>query len=514
MYFADARNGYLFSTSGRIFVTDDGGDSWEQTAETDYRPYELCSLPGAPGTLLLSTWDGYVYRSVDGARTWDLVALLWGEGIVRFGFEDGSRGMAACTSVLWTEDGGATWTKLAGPSKAVVAAFNGVESPGPGEYLLCNRNGRIWYTPDRGATWVDHSPAEFYDIEGADLAGQTLWLVSNTTLGWSDDLGLSYSTLPGWLEGEMPVGFTLGNVVGERRGLSEPEEYVYLCAHFDSISEIPTELAPGADDNGSGSAALCEAARVLAPYANERTLRIAFFDAEEWGCVGSQCHVGEAALAGLDIVGVINLDMVVWSYPDDVQEDLDIDGLDDDRWLVDLLVGGCNQYGEGLPTRTGFYGGASDHSSFVQSGYSAIMGIEDFPPHYPYYHSSLDDYPALEGCFPLTWQITRATAAAVSRLAGLVYGPYGPPPTTVYVYPNPFRSDRHQRVTFANLVPNSRISIYDATGSLLFEDVSPFDTYDWSVVNRAGFGLASGVYIYRVLSPLGDVETGKLAVLR
>jgi len=312
----------------------------------------------------------------------------------------------------------------------------------------------------------------------------------------------------------MPSGYVLANVVGERRGLSEPDEYVYLCAHFDSLSEIPLELAPGANDNGSGSAAVLEAARVLAPYANERTLRIAFFDAEEWGCVGSQCHVGDAARAGLDITGAINLDMVIWSHPEDVQEDLDIDGHETDEWLTFLAVRGCHEYGEGLPTRTGNFGAGSDHASFIQSGYSAVLGIKDFPPNYPYYHSSEDDYPAVEGCFPLTWQITRAATAAVSWLAGLAYGPHGPPPTTVYAYPNPFRAERHQRVTFANLVPNSRIYVYDATGSLLFEDLSPFDTYDWTVVNQAGSSLASGVYLYRVVSPLGGVETGKLAVLR
>ncbi len=44
-------------------------------------------------------------------------------------------------------------------------------------------------------------------------------------------------------------------------GTSNPNEIVILSAHYNSISS--SAVAPGADDNGSGSAALLEAARIL-----------------------------------------------------------------------------------------------------------------------------------------------------------------------------------------------------------------------------------------------------------
>lgn len=59
-------------------------------------------------------------------------------------------------------------------------------------------------------------------------------------------------------------------------------EVLVLGAHFDAVPR-----SPGADDNGSGTAALLEIARALRDVRLKRTLYLVFFNLEEVGLVGS-----------------------------------------------------------------------------------------------------------------------------------------------------------------------------------------------------------------------------------
>ncbi len=78
------------------------------------------------------------------------------------------------------------------------------------------------------------------------------------------------------------------NVVADLPGKTLPDEVVLVGAHFDSW-----DFAQGADDDGSGVAAVLEAARVLRSLgvAPRRTIRFAFFSGEEEACLGSRAYV-------------------------------------------------------------------------------------------------------------------------------------------------------------------------------------------------------------------------------
>lgn len=76
------------------------------------------------------------------------------------------------------------------------------------------------------------------------------------------------------------------NYVVEIKGSEKPDEVILIGAHFDAYIN-----APGADDNGTGTAALLEIARVLQGREFKRTVRLAFFNLEEVGLVGSRHHV-------------------------------------------------------------------------------------------------------------------------------------------------------------------------------------------------------------------------------
>lgn len=104
---------------------------------------------------------------------------------------------------------------------------------------------------------------------------------------------------------------TDANVIADIRGTTD--EVVLVGAHLDSW-----ELATGAVDNGSGSAAVLDIARALAEHVRStgqqprRTIRFALWMGEELGLYGSNHHVAEA-VRGDSIgryVAVLNLDVV------------------------------------------------------------------------------------------------------------------------------------------------------------------------------------------------------------
>ena len=92
--------------------------------------------------------------------------------------------------------------------------------------------------------------------------------------------------------------------------------WVIVSAHYDSISnrtpgwDPRTTAAPGADDNGTGTAALLELARIVAPQRSrlKERLVLAFFDGEELFFKGSAAYV--STLPKGRYQAAINLDMV------------------------------------------------------------------------------------------------------------------------------------------------------------------------------------------------------------
>ncbi len=100
------------------------------------------------------------------------------------------------------------------------------------------------------------------------------------------------------------------NVVAKISGRRFPERIVMAIAHFDSIADNQKGLAPGADDNGSGVAALLEIARALQKKPSDKTLMFAFFSNEESGLQGSRNFVNMAAAQELQIEAILNLDVL------------------------------------------------------------------------------------------------------------------------------------------------------------------------------------------------------------
>jgi len=236
-----------------------------------------------------------------------------------------------------------------------------------------------------------------------ESAGESLY-ASFTALGL-DDVHFDPFTFSGT--------YTSRNVVAEKTGETYPDDIYVICSHYDSTSPSHLTLAPGADDNASGTAAVLEAARVLAPYPLDFTVRFVAFSAEEWGLWGSRAYATAARAAGESILGVINLDMI--GYADALPEDLQIIVNEGSGWLADLFLQAGAHYGVVGGTKTvdaSFV--YSDHGPFWDNGYPAMLAIEDEPLTNPYYHTTGDTLDKLDLGF-----FTSATRTSVGLLAEL-----------------------------------------------------------------------------------------------
>ncbi len=117
----------------------------------------------------------------------------------------------------------------------------------------------------------------------------------------------------------VPRDVKISSVVATLRG-DEPGGRTYvMSSHYDSRNTDDadgTRDAPVRDDNGSGTAAVLEAARVLAGTHPHATIVFATYDAEEQGLFGSAHHAADAAAAGADVQGDLNNDIVGASVGD------------------------------------------------------------------------------------------------------------------------------------------------------------------------------------------------------
>jgi hypothetical protein len=113
----------------------------------------------------------------------------------------------------------------------------------------------------------------------------------------------------------IPTATTITNVVATLKG-TDPQsaDRVYVVgAHYDSRRTDVLDGqgdAPGANDDGSGSSAVLELARVMAPRPTEATIVFVTYAGEEQGLYGSNHFAGLAQQNHWNIQGVLNMDII------------------------------------------------------------------------------------------------------------------------------------------------------------------------------------------------------------
>ena len=305
------------------------------------------------------------------------------------------------------------------------------------------------------------------------------------------------------------------NVVATIPGSLMPERELIVGGHFDSNSSDPLN-APGADDNGTGTAAVVEMARVLslAQYHPLMTVRFITFAAEEAGLVGSRHYAEAARAAGHSIAAMLNFDMIGHRDTTKTSRDLYVVWYPGSESLSDQMVSCARAYTPLNSILTTTYSGRSDSYSFFSQGYNAVFCIEaDLSP---FYHTPRDLLSRLDMSF-----VSDVTKAGLALLLTLDQEANGvadvsarrPDRTSLEQnYPNPFNPSTAigYRLTTAGRVT---LKVYDLLGreiATLVNEVRGAGKH--SVIWNAG-AAASGVYFCRLAA--GSVtDTKSMLLLR
>lgn len=216
------------------------------------------------------------------------------------------------------------------------------------------------------------------------------------------------------------------NVVGTIVGSVEPTQVYIAVGHLDDLPS--SGLAPGADDNASGTAMVTAAAEVMSGYCFESTVKFLAVTGEEQGLHGSDHYADDAASRGENIMAVLNGDMIGWEgNGQPAEEDLDIIHNSNSAWIVQAMTNAAADYSTGLAINALLCPSMSqsDHYPFWSNGYPAICGITDDEGicgsggNYPYYHQSSD---TIDNCGPggpaFEAAAIRTYVATLAHLAG------------------------------------------------------------------------------------------------
>jgi photosystem II stability/assembly factor-like uncharacterized protein len=507
VYFPDASTGYVCGALGTILKSTDGGHAWTKlTSGTTKDLTGVWFVSASEGWVVGDT--GLIRKTSDGGASWQTATSPVTSDLTGVEFSSQTNGViTGLAGVILRTTNGSTWQRVTIPvSDALYGVFflNGTTG------WACGDGGAIIKTADGGATWSDQSTYinfQFRDI--CFVNSSEGWVVGNATLQHSLDGGAT------WVDELENVQAGDVNVVATIPGTTNPEEIYIICAHYDDTSQMPSDYAPGADDNGSGTIATVEAARVLKEAQFEATLKFLCVSREEQGLVGSGAYASEARENGDSIVGVINFDMI--SYVDVAPEDIDIAYNSFSQWLSDAYVAASALYVPDLDVNPKLAPGltASDHSSFWNQGYSAFCGISDTNVSSPYYHRITDRVSTLDFDFyTLVVKGAVATLAELARLDASSSVRDVVVDQTLRVGPNPGRGEITIEMAAAPGKAQT-VRVFDVSGRLV-RTIEPavqngLATARWSGDDASGGKASPGVYFVKVQ---GSERTTKVVLVK
>jgi hypothetical protein len=106
----------------------------------------------------------------------------------------------------------------------------------------------------------------------------------------------------------------LGNVVAVLKGTNPADKRIFLISgHLDNMRSSPTDSigdAPGANDDGSGTAAVIECERIMSRHSFPATLIFVAVSGEEQGLLGANFMSEKAKKEGWNIEAVLNNDII------------------------------------------------------------------------------------------------------------------------------------------------------------------------------------------------------------
>ena len=258
----------------------------------------------------------------------------------------------------------------------------------------------------------------------------------------------------------IPTPTRVCNAVAIQRGTERPNDVVIITGHIDSrVSDPmdPVKNAPGANDDGSGTAAVIEAARVLSKHKFPGTIVYAALSGEEQGLHGGKIMADYARKQGWNVIANLNNDIIGnscgsdglcndkqvrvfsegprWQGHEELAAQIRSLGGENDapsRNISRFLDGLADRLNIGLDVmqiwRNDRFGRGGDHTEFLNAGYPAVrlsVAVEN-------YNWQLQDLRTENGVkygdtienmdFPYLEKVTKLNVAALAAIAS------APPP--------------------------------------------------------------------------------------
>jgi hypothetical protein len=196
---------------------------------------------------------------------------------------------------------------------------------------------------------------------------------------------------------------------------------VLVTGHLDSVNHDggPEADAPGADDNGSGSAGVIAMAEALHAVREQISMRFVLFGGEEQGLHGSRHFLAQLspeeraalrAVINMDMIGNLNMLPDGTSVPPGVL----LEGAEVSREVIDGLVVQAATY-TNLLVQTSLNPFASDHVPFIEAGLPGVLTIEGSDHANDRIHTAADTLDHID--LGLACQILRMNTAYVASLA-------------------------------------------------------------------------------------------------
>ena len=239
----------------------------------------------------------------------------------------------------------------------------------------------------------------------------------------------------------------LHNIVAVLPGKTNPERQFIISGHYDTIATLRppqaaggsgqpapdatfseanlSPIAPGVSDDGSGTAAVMELARVMSQYEFEKTIVFIAFTAEEEGLFGSSLYARKARAENQIIDGVLNNDIIgtevsgngridngtLWVFSEDPD---DSPSRELARYVKEVSERYYPSFKIDMVFRADRLGRGGDHTPFNQEGYCAVR-LTTPNETYANQHTPTDTFANASASY--TTRAVRVNAAALASLA-------------------------------------------------------------------------------------------------
>jgi len=176
------------------------------------------------------------------------------------------------------------------------------------------------------------------------------------------------------------------NVVASAPDASD--KFYLIGGHLDSTSEQPRTLAPGADDNASGSAGVLEMAALFKGRAEVKNLRFLLFAGEEAGLKGSTAYASHLRSTGQasNCLGAVIFDMIGFDRSGGLSSM--IETKPEHKEFISAFVNRAQAID--LAVKVSLRPWGSDHVPFLRLGIPTFLIIEDEFEENHNYHRTTD----------------------------------------------------------------------------------------------------------------------------